>query len=95
MPAVRIPWASWYGEAAWAGISALGPGTALAGRPSAAPGTMIFSPGVNRHDVAAKFGDGALHCPTWADVVTEVSRRHGATPRVAVFPAGALQDTGR
>jgi nickel-dependent lactate racemase len=75
--------------------SVLGPGTALAGRPSSAPGTIVFSPGVNRHDVAAKFGDGALHCPTWADVVAEVGRRHGAAPRVAVFPAGALQYTGR
>ncbi len=74
--------------------SVLGPGTQLAGRPSARPGTIVFSPGVNRFDVAAKFGERALHCATWDDVAAEVGRRHGPGPRVAVFPAGALQYTG-
>jgi nickel-dependent lactate racemase len=74
--------------------SVLGPGTQLAGRPSARKGTIVFSPGCNRWDVRAKFGEEALHRRTWAEVVAELGRRHGDRPRVAVFPAGALQYTG-
>ena len=74
--------------------SVLGPGTQLAGRPGARPGTIVFAPGCNRWDVAAKFGDGALACTSWEQVRAEIARRHGDGPRVAVFPAGALQYTG-
>lgn len=74
--------------------SVLGPGTQLAGRPSARPGTIVFSPGCNRWDVRAKFGDDALHVADWGEARAELLRRHGDRARAAVFPAGALQYTG-
>jgi len=72
--------------------SVLGPGTALAGRPGRRQQrTVVFSPGVNRWDVLAKFGEDALHCKTWPEVMRILLEAHGDQARVAVFPAGALQ----
>jgi hypothetical protein len=72
--------------------SVLGPGTQLAGRPSAPwPRTIVYSPGVNRWDVQAKFGETAVHCATWEEVSVHLRRDHGEGARVVVFPAGALQ----
>jgi nickel-dependent lactate racemase len=72
--------------------SVLGPGTALAGKPGRREHrTVVFSPGVNRWDCAAKFGPDALHCKTWPAVLEVLEKAHGSRAKVAVFPAGALQ----
>ena len=72
--------------------SVLGPGTALAGKPGKrSHRTVVFSPGVNRWDVVAKFGEEVIHCTTWSQVLEVLQRHHGSGARVAVFPAGAIQ----
>lgn len=72
--------------------SVLGPGTALRGKPQPRPHrTILFSPGVNRWDVDALFGESVLFCRTWDQVVDVLQRAHGDAAEVAVFPAGALQ----
>jgi nickel-dependent lactate racemase len=72
--------------------SVLGPGTALAGRPGRREHrTVVFSPGINKWDCAAKFGSDALFCKTWPAVLEVLEKAHGREAKVAVFPAGALQ----
>ncbi|MFC1525380.1 lactate racemase domain-containing protein [Candidatus Latescibacterota bacterium] len=72
--------------------SVLGPGTALRGKPQPRPHrTILFSPGVNRWDAEALFGDSVLFCKTWDQVVEVLQRHHGDGTAAAVFPAGALQ----
>lgn len=72
--------------------SVFGPGTALAGKPGKRQQrTIIFSPGVNRWDVAAKFGEDAILCTSWPQVLEVLREIHGKEARVAVFPAGAIQ----
>ena len=72
--------------------SVLGPGTALRGKPSPpARRTILFSPGINKWDAASLFGKGVIFCKTWEAVLSELERYHGASAKVSVFPAGALQ----
>ncbi len=75
--------------------SVLGPGTALAGKPRPPRwNTIVFSPGVNRWDVLAKYGDGVRFCKTWPEVIEELQRTHGNNCHAAVFPCGAMQYGG-
>jgi len=72
--------------------SVMGPGTALAGKPGKREHrTVVFSPGVNKWDVIAKFGEDVAHCRTWAEVLDILRPAHGQQARVAVFPTGAMQ----
>lgn len=72
--------------------SVLGPGTALRGAPQPRPQrTILYSPGVNRWDALALFGDHTLFCRTWGEVLEVLARHHGAGARVGVFPTGAMQ----
>ncbi len=72
--------------------SVLGPGTALRGK-AATPTqrTLLFSPGVNKFDAIALFGEGVIFCKNWADVLAELKNHHGKGAKVSVFSAGALQ----
>ena len=75
--------------------SVLGPGTQLAGRPTPPRHrTILFSPGVNRWDVRAKFGEAVQHCRNWPEVLTTLQGVHGEAARAVVFPCGALQYGG-
>jgi nickel-dependent lactate racemase len=75
--------------------SVLGPGTALAGKPSSARRkTIVFSPGINKWDVLAKHGESYLFCKTWKEVLDELGTCYGSGTRAAVFPCGALQYGG-
>ena len=76
--------------------SVLGPGTLLRGTPRGgfAPGRygqICYAPKMNAHDVRALYGDSVAHCRTWPEVIARLTERHGASPRVAIFPYGALQ----
>lgn len=72
--------------------SVLGPGTALGGKPGKRKNrTVVFSPGVNKWDIIAKFGEDAIHCKTWPEVTAVLKEAHGDQARVAVFPTGAMQ----
>jgi hypothetical protein len=72
--------------------SVLGPGTALRGKASPpAHHTVLFSPGVNKWDCQALFGEWTDFCKTWPEVLECLKERHGQGAKVAVFPAGALQ----
>jgi hypothetical protein len=72
--------------------SVLGPGTALRGKANPpARRTLLFSPGVNKWDAISLFGEGVIFCKTWAEVLLELQKHHGAGAKVSVFPAGALQ----
>ncbi len=72
--------------------SVLGPGTALRGKAGPpARRTILFSPGVNKWDAASLFGEGVIFCKTWAAVLSELEKYHGASAKVSVFPAGVLQ----
>ena len=72
--------------------SVLGPGTALRGKPGPrSHRTFLFSPGVNRYDCEALYGTHVTLFRDWNRMVTELQRLHPQAPRVAVFPAGAMQ----
>ena len=72
--------------------SVLGPGTALRGKPQPRPQrTILYSPGVNRWDALALFGESTQHCRTWGEVLEILTRHHGDGSRVGVFPCGAMQ----
>ncbi len=72
--------------------SVLGPGTALRGKPGRrTERTILFSPGVNKWDCRSLFGDDVIFCKTWAAVLAELEKHHGAGAEVAVFKAGAIQ----
>jgi nickel-dependent lactate racemase len=87
--------------------SVMGPGTLfrMAGRRSGTGGTVrqargldfIFSPGLNRHDVQAQFGNRAdigprlQFCKTWDALIEALERKHGVAARVCVLPCGSIQ----
>ena len=72
--------------------SVLGPGTQLAGRPSAPrTRTIVYSPGCSKWDVHSKFGEGVHACKTWPEVLDLLTQAHSGSAEVAVFTAGALQ----
>lgn len=72
-----------------------GPGTALGSHLPAPPWKMVlFSPGVNRYDVRARFGETVHFCKTWPEVIAELGRSYGDDCHVAVFPCGAIQYCG-
>ena len=72
--------------------SVLGAGTSLRGKPGPPTHhTVLFSPGVNKWDSLALFGEATDFCKTWPEVVEKLKERHGEGAQVAVFPAGALQ----
>jgi nickel-dependent lactate racemase len=89
--------------------SVMGPGTLfrMRGGRAGSGGTVrqnrridyIFSPGLNRFDVQAQFGNRAdvgstlQFCKTWSALMQALESKHGATARVAVFPYGPLQYT--
>lgn len=52
---------------------------------------VVFSPGMNRYDARALFGEGVQFCKTWPEVLEVIQQRHGATARACVFPCGAMQ----
>ncbi|MCC7263853.1 MAG: DUF2088 domain-containing protein [Candidatus Latescibacteria bacterium] len=73
--------------------SVFGPGTALGGKPGKREHrTVVFSPGINKWDCRAKFGPEVLFCKTWAAVLEILEQVHGRQAKVAVFPAGAIQN---
>lgn len=76
--------------------SVYGPGTALGGRPGTPRwgGGIIFSPGCNRHDSAAQFGDAWAFCKTWPEVLQILTSRYGSQCHAAVFPCAAMQYIG-
>ena len=76
--------------------SVFGPGCALRGKPGTPRwgGGIIFSPGCNRFDSAAIFGDAWVFCKTWPEVLRELESRHGAGSHAAVFPCSAMQYIG-
>jgi nickel-dependent lactate racemase len=81
--------------------SVMGPGTLLrtryggAGRRHVqdAPEmqSIVFSPGLNVHDVRAMFGEDVLFCKTWSEVLGILHAAHGDSARACVFPCGAIQ----
>jgi nickel-dependent lactate racemase len=82
--------------------SVMGPGTLFKerGRRSGTGGTdreapkvrrVIFSPNLNKYDVAAQFGQDAIHCKTWDEVLAILTKEHGESAKVGVFPCGAIQ----
>ena len=81
--------------------SVLGPGTLLRGRGDSGFGgrtgarpeaqQILFSPNLNRYDVRSLYGDRVRFCKTWNKVIEVIATRHGDSPRVAIFPCGALQ----
>jgi hypothetical protein len=75
--------------------SVLGPGTALAGKPTHPKRrTIVFSPGINKWDVKMKHGEGFVFCKTWPEVLEELKAKHGDDTKAVVFPCGALQYGG-
>ncbi len=76
--------------------SVLGPGTALGGRPGTPRwgGGVIFSPGCNRWDCKARFGDAWDFCKTWPEVIDLLKRKQGDSCRAAVFPCASMQYIG-
>ena len=81
--------------------SVMGPGTLfrMRGSRSGAGGVVrqtkaldiVFSPGLNRHDVRAQIGAHVQFCKTWPEVIATLERKHGATAKVCVFPCGSIQ----
>ena len=87
--------------------SVMGPGTLfrMAGKRSGTGGTVrqahgldfIFSPGLNRHDVQAQFGNRAdigaqlQFCKTWDALIEALVRKHGPSAKVCVVPCGSIQ----
>lgn len=72
--------------------SVLGPGTALRAPPQPpAHRTLVFSPGVNRYDCQALYGEHVGLFREWEELIGQLEAIHGGGPRVSVFPAGALQ----
>jgi hypothetical protein len=86
--------------------SVMGPGTLfrMAGKRSGTGGTVqqargldfIFSPGMNRFDVTAQFGNradiGAVQfCKKWEDLIEALVRKHGPAAKVCVVPCGSIQ----
>jgi nickel-dependent lactate racemase len=52
---------------------------------------VYFSPYMNRYDIRELFGEHAVGCRTWDEVLATLSAHHGPGTRVSVFPYGALQ----
>jgi nickel-dependent lactate racemase len=52
---------------------------------------LIFSPGINRHDLPPATRAATTLCRTWDEVIVALRDRHGPGTRAAVFPCGALQ----
>jgi hypothetical protein len=72
--------------------SVLGPGTALRASPQPPQHrTLMFSPGVNRYDCQALYGEHVRLFRNWEDLVGQLQAVHGNSARVSVFPSGALQ----
>jgi lactate racemase len=82
--------------------SVLGPGTLLrersrppaSGRRVTRPperSRIIFSPNLNKYDVRNQFGEDALLCKTWPEVLQTLQARHGNQAKVSVFPCGSIQ----
>ena len=84
--------------------SVMGPGTTFRTRGRSGVGgrirpvpqvrQIVFSPGMNKYDVRAQFGEHVLFCKTWPDVLTILQREHGESANVSVFPYGAIQHGG-
>jgi nickel-dependent lactate racemase len=87
--------------------SVMGPGTLfrMRGNRSGTGGTVrqarwldfIFSPGLNRYDVEAQFGQRAdigpqlEFCKTWDALIDALQRKHGSSAKVCVLPCGSIQ----
>ena len=88
--------------------SVMGPGTqfkttgrsGVGGRSRTVPRvrTIIFSPNLNKHDVAAltqgRSEEKTTFCKTWPEVLALLSREHGQSAKVCVFPCAAMQYGG-
>jgi hypothetical protein len=46
---------------------------------------------MNQYDVRAQYGDTTTFCKTWEELIATLERMHGPSPRVCVFPCGAIQ----
>ncbi|MBC7237189.1 MAG: DUF2088 domain-containing protein [Chloroflexi bacterium] len=55
---------------------------------------VIFSPNLNKYDVRNQFGEEAIFCKTWPEVLQVLQDKHGAQAKVGVFPYGAIQYGG-
>ncbi len=86
--------------------SVMGPGTLFkqraqrsgtGGRVTAVPEALriVFSPNLNKYDVRNQFGEDAVWCKTWPEVLQKLQEKHGDRPSAAVFPCGAIQYGGK
>jgi nickel-dependent lactate racemase len=53
--------------------------------------TILFSPGMNEHDVRGFFGPDVRFCKTWPQVLEILEGMYGNSARACVFPCGAMQ----
>ncbi len=55
---------------------------------------FIFSPNMNKYDARSLFGEEAIFCKTWDQLVETLIEIHGTSARACVFPCGAIQYGG-
>jgi nickel-dependent lactate racemase len=55
---------------------------------------FVFSPNMNKYDVRSLYGDEAIFCKTWDQLMERLTEIHGPSPRACVFPCGAIQYGG-
>ena len=52
---------------------------------------VVFSPGLNKYDARALFGEDVSFCRTWPQVLEILQKTYGGFARACVFPCGAMQ----